>query len=225
MCIGVPGGPRNPHQQQINNFEAVLKHLMHRGGEMLLPNRLEGTSQYKNVFVGKLDEDLPIVYDAPMGGAYVRDKHAVSPLTTLANLRFMDFRVGRCVLGDPHSHTSGCYGPMEALSWWSECYLKNVDRIYVGCGYPEGIVDCLNEVTPNKLIQQNLDVWSPSICHMFLEQTLREMLDVIGGTDDPYLTFEFNYVAEKRKIYVRTEAGSRRCPLLPECYIQMMENE
>ncbi|KAH8273410.1 hypothetical protein KR026_003781, partial [Drosophila bipectinata] len=240
MCIEVPGGPINPNQQRTNNFEAVLKLLMHHGGELFLPNRLQCTAQYKNVFLGELDEELSILYDAPMGGAYVLNNHADSPLTTLSNLRFMDFRVGRCVLDDSGRHTSACYGPMEALSWWSECYLKKMKQIYVGCGYPVGLVDRLKEVTASSLIPENVrkiifnfytnltmilqrSVWSPSICHKFLEYTLRKMMDKMEGTDDPCVTFEFNYVAEKRKIYVRKEAGNRRCPLLPQWYIRMME--
>lgn len=167
-----------------------------------------------------------------------------SPLETLSNLRFTDFKLGRCVTDRFHSDTPSCFGPMEALAWWSECYLKNVDHIYVGCGYPGGLVDCLKSQTPASLInhsvrsafdlcsnshpptQPNLqrNLWLPNICHVFLANTLRKMLRAMEGTDDPCTTFVFNYVAEKRKVYVRKESGAHRYSLLPAWYVRMMED-
>ncbi|XP_017108917.1 protein cutoff-like [Drosophila bipectinata] len=225
MCLDVPDGADNAKQRRLNNHEGVLKRIIHNGGEEPLLKFWENYSQYKNVFLGKLDEDVSILYDAPMGGARITDKFADSPLE-LSNLRFMDFRLGCCVF-DSSIHTvknsSRCYEPMEALGWWSECYLKQVNHIYVGCCNPLGCVNCLRTATPSRLIHQNSKAWSPSYCHMFLANTLREMMKEMEGTDDSCVTMEFNYVAEERKIYVSKEAN--RVPLLSHQYVQMMETD
>ncbi|KAH8401802.1 hypothetical protein KR009_007923 [Drosophila setifemur] len=224
LCLENPGeeSTRDEEQQANDTMETVLKQLVYSDYLNSKSNtHPKGSSEFLYVFRAKL-ADLTIIYSSPMGGALPNNNRIAHD--SISNLTFIE-----CKLGKEKKHADPrllptYYGPKEALLWWSECYLKNVDNIYVACTKPSGHVESLKIRTRENLCMENTRVWSPKLCQQFLNQLLHMIQRVMWCVDDASTIYEFNYLAEKRTIYLDQNAGSHRPSFIPDWYRLMVED-
>ncbi|XP_017864678.1 PREDICTED: protein cutoff-like [Drosophila arizonae] len=213
LCLARPQSNEASAEQlareRRNCMETKLKHLIYSDTPHLPPNARSPSGEFYGVFSRNIGE-LAVVYASSMGG------HRVQPFDAPDSWpgTFVECKVIQPPRFKPR--------PVDALSWWFECYLKDVNDIYIARPKSSGLVHKLQKCTLATLMRDNIKNWSCEKCIDLMHFLLLQMRKVME-LDNPSAVYQFDYIARSGVLTFSLIAERNEQTFISDWYRQMLE--